>query len=186
LQVVNFSLAMFVISSYLYRKVVEEVEVNCLVVVLLPEIVMDVVLAVILANKVVTAYLVLLFSILGFSTIVVLHSLYALWTDKDSLKVGEDDTGGYSDVEKDSAIAICSCKGSATINNLRKDIVRYIREEGDASEYGANIQEVVHRLVTAPSSTLTEESIWRVVDELAEEGRIFAAISEDYYKCACF
>jgi len=96
-KVVNLSLLMFVVSSYLYRKVVEECKVNCLFVVLLPEIVMDVVLAVILADKVIAAYLVLLFSILGLSMVVVVHSVYGLCTEEE--EEDDEETAPIADSE---------------------------------------------------------------------------------------
>lgn len=92
---------MFVVSAYLYRKVVEDMRQSCLFVVLLPEIIMDVVLAIILSNQVTTAYLVLLFSILGLSSVVVVHSIYALWTDgKSGEGVIEDGDGKSSGSKK--------------------------------------------------------------------------------------
>ena len=90
---------MFVVSAYLYRKVVEDMCCSCLFVVLLPEIIMDIVLAIILSNQVTTAYLVLLFSILGLSSVVVVHSIYALWTDGSRNK-DDDETSPDSSSNK--------------------------------------------------------------------------------------
>lgn len=92
---VNYSIVLFVLSSYLFRRTLQEtVEccnetasfwLNSTVLFLLPEIIMDILLALVLFGQVVPAFLVMVVCTMGLSLYVVLQSFQTLvyGVDKD-------------------------------------------------------------------------------------------------------
>lgn len=75
---VNLSFVMFMIASYLYRKTIEDLQIDRVLVVLLPEIIMDAVLLAVLLGHIVGAFLLLLVSILFLASVVVINSVMVL------------------------------------------------------------------------------------------------------------
>jgi hypothetical protein len=99
LAAVTVTVAMFVISSYLFRKTMQDLRVESLPLLLLPEIVMDVVLVLVLFDQVVVAFFFLLTSILVLATVVVVNSAYVLLTLETEALFSNDDA---KDVEQAS------------------------------------------------------------------------------------
>ena len=123
--VVNISFVLFMISACLYRKMMEELETGRVVVVLLPEIAMNVVLALILANKIVAAFLFLLSSILVLSSVVVVYSVCILCAtdERHSHHCCDDD-------DDDAAAAEGKLRGSGVVVPPRRR-VRWSRDLED-------------------------------------------------------
>jgi hypothetical protein len=67
----NLSIGLFVVTAWLYRHACADARVESLLILLLPEILMDVVLGLVLFNQVALGYMVLLGSMLTLSTFVV-------------------------------------------------------------------------------------------------------------------
>jgi hypothetical protein len=89
--VVNYSIILFVITTTVYRQVAKDWKPTYSAVVLLPEILIDVMLLLILLNKVVTAFLFLLFSLLCLTFLVVANSIRVLKVRKSDTDESEGD-----------------------------------------------------------------------------------------------
>jgi hypothetical protein len=76
---VSYSIVMFVVSATLYRQVLQECKITCLVaLLLLPEILTDIVLYLMLFGKILPAFLLMLISTLFFAAFVVASSVGVL------------------------------------------------------------------------------------------------------------
>jgi replication factor A2 len=64
--------------------------------------------------------------------------------------------------------------------NVKDAVSQFIRVEGDKSEIGAEIAQCIRLL----GGQYGEQSVRKVVEELAAEGLIYSTASEDYYKFA--
>lgn len=80
--VVNLSIVLFVITSWLYRHACHDAKVKNILVLLMPEILMDVVLGLVLFNKVALGFMVLLVSMLFLSTFVVVTTATFLYFER--------------------------------------------------------------------------------------------------------
>ena len=89
--VVNYSIILYVITTTVYRQVAKDWKLAYSAVVLLPEILIDVMLVLILFNKVVTAFLFLLFSVLCLTFLVVVNSTRVLIVTKYDTDESEGD-----------------------------------------------------------------------------------------------
>jgi hypothetical protein len=77
-RVVNCSIIFFVLSAHLFRQSARDCNLTNSAVLLLPEILMDIILGLVLFDKVVVALLFMLVSILALAVFVVLSSVRAL------------------------------------------------------------------------------------------------------------
>jgi hypothetical protein len=80
--VVNYSIILYAIISAIYRQAIKDCKPTCSTVVLLPEILIDIMLLLVLFNKVVAAFLVLLVSILCLAFLVVASGIRVLGLTK--------------------------------------------------------------------------------------------------------
>jgi hypothetical protein len=76
--VVNYSIILYVITSTIYRQAAKDCKSTCSAVILLPEIFIDIMLLLVLFNKVVVAYLFLLGSMLCLAFLVLANSIRVL------------------------------------------------------------------------------------------------------------
>jgi len=84
--VVNYSIVLFVITSWLYRSACRDCKLRNSILLLLPEIVVDVILGLVLFDKTVLGFMVMLSSMLGLALFVMLTSIHILcFKDKSSL-----------------------------------------------------------------------------------------------------
>jgi hypothetical protein len=81
--VVNYSIVLFVITAILYRQSAKDCKLTNSAAILLPEILMDIILGLVLFDKVVAAFLFMLGSMLCLSLFVVLSSIRILIVTKD-------------------------------------------------------------------------------------------------------
>lgn len=86
---VHLSFIMFIVASFLYRKTLEEHECESVVLLLVPEIAMNVMLLLIFGNKTFAAYMVLLGVILALSAVVVAFSAFRLGCVHEVRVVGQ-------------------------------------------------------------------------------------------------
>lgn len=90
--IVNLSIALFVITSWLYRHACKDANITTVAIVLLPEIVMDVVLGLVLFNQVALGFMVLLVNMLFLSTFVVIASASFLYCGRKANAVSDKET----------------------------------------------------------------------------------------------
>ena len=83
-RLVQLSIVLFILASYMYRKTIQEMRVNHVLLVLLPEILMDLVLLLILFDRLLWAFRALLWSILALSLVVMVYNVKALCTAVES------------------------------------------------------------------------------------------------------
>jgi hypothetical protein len=76
--VVNYSIVLFVVTTFLFRQSARDCDLTGTAVLLLPEILMDIILGLVLFDKVVAAFLFMLVSMLVLAVFVVLSSVHVL------------------------------------------------------------------------------------------------------------
>jgi hypothetical protein len=76
--IVNYSIVLFVLTAILFRQAAIDCKWTTSIVILLPEILMDVILGMVLFDKIVMAFLFMLFSMLGLAMFVVVCSIRVL------------------------------------------------------------------------------------------------------------
>ena len=81
--IVNISIVLFVLTAWLYRHACVDVNIRNISLLLLPEIVMDVVLGLVLFNRVEMGFMVLLVSMLCLSSFIVLSTATFLYCGKN-------------------------------------------------------------------------------------------------------
>jgi hypothetical protein len=87
---VNYSIAMFVVIATLYYRAVQDCKLTCWVVLVLPEILMDIILGLVLSGKVAPAFSLLLSSTLCLAVFVVASSIrMLLYTKGDCDEVSQ-------------------------------------------------------------------------------------------------
>jgi hypothetical protein len=79
--VVNATIALFAISTWLYRLTLQECRVTNVVLLLVPEILLNIVLGLVLFGQALWGFTVLLVSLLALCSLVVLHGVYQLFCD---------------------------------------------------------------------------------------------------------
>lgn len=94
--VVNISIALFIVTSWLYRHACVDANIQTVALLLLPEILMDVVLGLVLFNRVELGFMILLFSMLCLSSFVVISTALFLYFAKN------DQQGKIEDEEEES------------------------------------------------------------------------------------
>lgn len=113
--VVNYSIVLFVITAVLYRQAVVDCKWTSSFVILLPEILMDVILGMVLFDKIVMAFLFMLISMLGLAMFVVVCSiriLVASSMDKDD----DDDVDVKEEAKDDKKLAVSLFQGGRVPN----------------------------------------------------------------------
>jgi hypothetical protein len=98
--VVNYSILLFVATSVLYRQAAVDCKWTSSFIILLPEIIMDVILGLVLFDKIVMAFLFMLVSMLGLAIFVVVCSIRILVLS--SMNNGDDEDDDEEDEVKDS------------------------------------------------------------------------------------
>ena len=84
--VVNYSIVLFVITSWLYRSACRDCKIRNSILLLLPEIIVDVILGLVLFDKTAVGFMVMLCSMLALALFVMLTSIHILcFADKASL-----------------------------------------------------------------------------------------------------
>lgn len=81
-RMVQLSIVLFILASYMYRKTIQEMRVTHVVIVLLPEILMDVILLLILFGKLWMAFRTLLWSVLSLSLVAMFYNIFVLCSKK--------------------------------------------------------------------------------------------------------
>jgi hypothetical protein len=88
-RLVQVSILLFIVASYMYRKTIQDWRVSHAVLVLMPEILMDLVLLLILFGHLMTAFRSLLCSIFGLSMFVLIYNVRVLCKKEEKAEEGD-------------------------------------------------------------------------------------------------
>jgi hypothetical protein len=88
-RLVQVSILLFIVASYMYRKTIQDWRVSHAVLVLMPEILMDLVLLLILFGHLMTAFRALLCSIFGLSVFVLVYNVRVLCKKEQKTEEGD-------------------------------------------------------------------------------------------------
>ncbi|EEC48189.1 predicted protein [Phaeodactylum tricornutum CCAP 1055/1] len=93
-KIVNFSIALFVVTSWLFRHACRDINPSSLAIPLLPEMMMGIVLGLVLFGKVVLGFFFLLVSMLCLALFVAISCLWLLWKGVDTIVLDTSTTKG--------------------------------------------------------------------------------------------
>lgn len=103
--VVNLSIVLFVVTAWLYRHACTDANVKMIAILLMPEILMDVVLGLVLFNRVALGFMVLLASMLCLSSFVVISTAAFLYFGKVDHEEEEEEKD-----EREQAKTLTACQ----------------------------------------------------------------------------
>mmetsp|Transcript_10212 Transcript_10212/g.19599 ORF Transcript_10212/g.19599 Transcript_10212/m.19599 type:complete len:194 (+) Transcript_10212:90-671(+) len=102
--VVNISIVLFVVTAWLYRHACADVKIQTIALLLLPEILMDVVLGLVLFNRVELGFMVLLVSMLCLSSFVVISTATFLYCGR------KDHEEKFEEEEEEESNTLTMCQ----------------------------------------------------------------------------
>jgi hypothetical protein len=107
--VVNYSIVLFVVTAVIYRQAAVDCKWTSSFIILLPEILMDVILGMVLFDKIVMAFLFMLLSMLGLAMFVVVCSIRVLVVL--SMDNGDAEEGEVNDSKEEKLISVGRFEG---------------------------------------------------------------------------